>query len=816
MLASCRLASERLRGARGLDGGHDAAGRDGGHGQFDAQVLQRIVDGIGDGSRGSNGAALAHALLPPARIGRRRLDVEDTHVGHLAGAGQHVIGQRRGLRLAVGIEAHLFVERGADALGAAAVDLAVDDHWVDEHAAVLDHDVIEDLGRAGLRIHSNDGRVSRVAERAGITLGLVASREFEPAGIDIRRQILRSAVPGAGDVRDRHTPRGPDHEAVFQAHVLALGLHERGADLQDALGQGIACRAHGAARHDHGAGAPGSRRVGRLAGVAVHELDAIVRDAEDFMRHLGKRRFHALPVAVGTDAQFQAAISRETGLRLLEAGHEGDAPGGIDAGAVARLLRVHGVADADATAVLLALRLARAHRVVAHGLDGHAEGLGVVATVEMALGNVVERHLVRLHQALEAEFVRIAADLARERVQGHFQREADACAGDTTVRQDRRLVGRHRIDLAAVVREIVEARQDGTDLAGLETGRKRIGGVGTGIDRRLAIEGQQASVRVGIGGQDVVVLAAVRVGGEVFAPILQPTQRPAQLARRKTERHFLGQQNALVAEPAADIGRNDAHLLFREPQAFGQPRAHDVGLLAGRGEHQLAFARIPFGDDAAAFHRAHDLARGDEFLCHQIGGLGLRGLEVHIDKGGEIEIVAPMLVHEHAFGPASCTHIDDGRQRLELDVDLGCHVLGFGPRLGGTQGDEFAHVAHLAGCQGRLHGRLEAWKRRIGANGLHALQVVGDQHAIADGIGDADGFDAGMRDGAAEESHLQHAGDLYVAHVLAAATHIAIIFLARHRRTDALPGCSPRRPSRCPHQRASAMSSMLRRTQSPG
>ena len=160
--------------------------------------------------------------------------------------------------------------------------------------------------------------------------------------------------------------------------------------------------------------------------------------------------------------------------------------------------------------------------------------------------------------------------------------------------------------------EVVEAGQDRADLAGLQAGGEGIGRVGAGIDAGLAVERQQAAVGIGVGGQDVVVLAAVGVGGEALAAVLDPPQRRAELARRPGQRHLLGEEDALVAEAAADIGSDDADLALVEPEALGEARAHDVGLLGGGVDDELAQARMPVGDDAAPFERAHHLARGPE------------------------------------------------------------------------------------------------------------------------------------------------------------------------------------------------------------
>ena len=145
----------------------------------------------------------------------------------------------------------------------------------------------------------------RIAERAGVALGLVAGGQLQPARVDIGRQVLRAPVPDAGDLGDGDAPRRTDDVAALDAHVLAPGLQQAGADLQDALGQLVAGRGDRAARHDHAARAPGAGGVGRLGGVAVHEADAIMRDAKDGMRDLGQRGLQALAVAVRADPELE-------------------------------------------------------------------------------------------------------------------------------------------------------------------------------------------------------------------------------------------------------------------------------------------------------------------------------------------------------------------------------------------------------------------------------------------------------------------------------------------------------------------------------
>jgi len=226
---------------------------------------------------------------------------------------------------------------------------------------------------------------------------------------------------------------------------------------------------------------------------------------------------------------------------------------------VSSLLAVHGEADPDQPTVGFAPGLAGAHLVELDGADRPAQAFGVVAGIEVLLGHVVERHLLGTHQILEPDLVRLQAELAGQRIDGQFHGKTDAGARHAAVRQDRRLVGRNRVGLAAVVREVVDAGQDARDLRRFQARREGIRGIGAGIDGRLAVDRQQPAVAVGVGGDHVMVLPAVGRRRQVLAPVLEPAQRPADLARRPAEADFLGQENPLVAKAAAHVGRDHAH-----------------------------------------------------------------------------------------------------------------------------------------------------------------------------------------------------------------------------------------------------------------
>src|SRR5450756_2438644 len=119
----------------------------------------------------------------------------------------------------------------------------------------------------------------------------------------------------------------------------------------------------------------------------------------------------------------------------------------------------------------------------------------------------------------------------------------------------------------------IRDRQDARDLCCFKAGRERIGGIGSRIDGRLAIYSQQAAVAVGITGDAVMVLAAIRAGRQMLAPVLDPAHRMPAAHGEPAERDLFGQQYALVAEAAADIGRDDPDLSVIEAETLGQAGA---------------------------------------------------------------------------------------------------------------------------------------------------------------------------------------------------------------------------------------------------
>ena len=329
------------------------------------------------------------------------------------------------------------------------------------------------------------------------------------------------------------------------------------------------------------------------------------------MGDLGERRLETLAVGMQADPQFESAVRRHSRAGLLAARHHRDAPAGIDGCAVRGLLAIDREPQPDPASVRLAVLLPGADRIGVDRLQGARQRLRIVAAVEVLVGDVVERHLLGPDKIFAAAPFRRPSPAARsDRVERQLEREAHAGPGDAAIGQDRAFVGRDRPGAAAIGRKIVGTRQNAGHLRRFQTSGERIGRIGAGIDDRLAVDAAQPPVALGIERDLVMVLAAVGVGGQVLASILEPANRMTAAKREPAEADFFGEQDPLVAEAAADVGRDDADAALLQAKTFGKAGANDMRHLARRVEHELIAAMVEHGDAAPPLDRRHALSRG--------------------------------------------------------------------------------------------------------------------------------------------------------------------------------------------------------------
>ena len=202
-----------------------------------------------------------------------------------------------------------------------------------------------------------------------------------------------------------------------------------------------------------------------------------------------------------------------------------------------------------------------------------------------------------------------------------------------------------------------------------------------------------------------MVFAAVGVGGKLLVPVLDPADRAVEADGEGGADEFFGQQDALVAEAAADVGRDDADLALVEAEAFGEAGLGDVRHLGGGGDDQLLEPGVPFGQHAAAFEGGHALPGRAQAAGDAGGGDGVEAGEVVVAGGFEEGVVGPVFVDAGGAGCAGAQHVGDGGERVVVEFALAGEVFGEGAAAGDAGGDGFADVAQLAGRERRLHRR---------------------------------------------------------------------------------------------------------------
>ncbi len=130
----------------------------------------------------------------------------------------------------------------------------------------------------------------------------------------------------------------------------------------------------------------------------------------------------------------------------------------------------------------------------------------------------------------------------------------------------------------------------------------------------------------------------------------------------------------------------------------------------------------------------------------------------------------------------SCT-AGNGSKSISIRVAMSSASRGC-PR--DAHGDGLADVTHLVAREDRLRRRLEAGQRGVGLDRQDPVEVGGDEHAVAQLRRNPDRPDARMGDRAAQEHHVPHARQIDVAHELAKAADVALVFLSRQPRADSL------------------------------
>ena len=270
------------------------------------RLVQRVDHRVDDRRRRADGGRLADALGAERVVGAGRDRLSQLEVGALERGRDEVVHERGVEAVALLVERDQLHQRDADALGQPAVDLAVDDHRVDPHAAIVDRDEAPDrhLGGVGVDVDDGDVRAVRVSE-----VGRVVDHLRVEAALHADGHRL-TAVRPCRDLLDQRALLGVALDvpaALLPREILGAGLEHRRRDLAGLVAH--LARDHGDRRPGDRcrAAAVGAEPVRRPVRVAGADLDVLRRDAELLGDDLRERRLVALPLRLRTDADHRFA-----------------------------------------------------------------------------------------------------------------------------------------------------------------------------------------------------------------------------------------------------------------------------------------------------------------------------------------------------------------------------------------------------------------------------------------------------------------------------------------------------------------------------
>ena len=688
----------------------------------------------------------------------------------------HVVGPDA---VALGVERDELHAGHGEGLGEAAHDLPLDDHRVDPHPAVVHRDHVQHVPDPGFGVDLDGDDVAgeRPGEVGRVVVGVVLQARLHA--------VRHVAVGGHRAFLDGHAPvRGAAHVEPAQLPLDVLLGH-----LQQVRGQLAGLGADLPADHgDRGAGhGRAARGVGAHAercrvGVTLLHGHVIGRDAQLVRDDLGPGRLVALALAARAGAQQGLAGHVHPDLGRVE--HLD--PEDVVLAAVARAQRLahRGDADTEQPAVLPGLLLLPEEVLVAHGLEAQLEARAVLTGVEQEAERGAVRELVVAHQVDPAELGLVHAQVVRGGVHHPFLEEhrlghpERAPVRDPAGRLVRVQPPRGQVRDRNVVTAERRVHEADLELARLRVGEERAV-VGQGAHPHaedLAVAAQrQLAVQVDVPGE--------AGGDQVPGLVLDPLDRALQQDGSQDGADVPGVDGDLVAEAAADVGGDDPDHVLRQ---FGDQRDRGPDDVRRLGRHvygELGRGPVEVRDRAAAFDRAGVRARVVQLqprdhvrlLEGPVGALGVADFPVVDDVAGLVFLVVP---DDGGVRLAGLHRVDDDRQRLVVDLDGLARVLGDVGVIGDDARDLLTLETHLVGGQ---HGLGVVGQRR------HPRQVAGGHHLAGEHqvhpgdlprLAGVDPGDPRVRDRAAQDLHVQHAGQVNVVGVVALAADEAVVLAA--------------------------------------
>ena len=214
------------------------------------------------------------------------------------------------------------------------------------------------------------------------------------------------------------------------------------------------------------------------------------------------------------------------------------------------------------------------------------------------------RHLRRCDQVPRPDLGRIDSELRGQPVEQPLDDQDRFRAPGAAIRRARRLVGDHREALGAERGDLV-LRGQVIDRVRRLVDREAV--IGADVLHDAHVEPENAPVARRREPRVVRLLARLMRARDELGAGLDPLHGPAEADCEQRDEHVLRVDAFLRAEPAAGVGRDDAHALDRQADARGDGAAQVIGRLVRCPDGQALRRGVVLGAEPARLdrHRTH-------------------------------------------------------------------------------------------------------------------------------------------------------------------------------------------------------------------
>ena len=330
----------------------------------------------------------------------------------------------------------------------------------------------------------------------------------------------------------------------------------------------------------------------------------------------------------------------------------------------------------------------------------------VGALVDREAGRADVREGAGRDEVAEADLVDLDLEPQRRFLQQPLHREHHLGARDAPVGRHRRLVGRHRAGAAAVVLHAIRPEHLGRRHQRLDAARERVCGVGADVGHDVGVDGEHGAVGVEAGAHVEALLVTLEARQQALGAVLHPLDGRADDTSGDAHEHLLARHDALLAEAAADVRRDDADAVLVEAEHPRHRGADEVRDLRRGVQDDALAAALPVGEAGAALERHRGQAAGGELRLDDQLGVRHHAVELGVvgERDVEQHVGLELLVHARRIGLERRLDRADRVVGLVVDDDQLDRVLRRVRGVGDHHGDGLARVAHALG---REHGELD-------------------------------------------------------------------------------------------------------------